>query len=167
MISEKHAQLYRAYYAGVEIPLRRHTWQHEVDELVAHHGFQSVLDYGSGPSHALAAFAGYPVVSYDPGVETLAARPLPAELVVCHHVLEHIEPAQLDAVLEDLLGLALRMLFLRVACVEAPKRLADGTPWHTLVRAPSWWEARLRGVFPGAVQQDRGAKEFGFIWMRP
>jgi hypothetical protein len=150
MISEQHRHRYRVYHSGREFPARNHTWRGEIDALVKQHKATSVLDYGSGPSKSLAKFAPYPVISYDPGVAGLDLTPEPADIVVCNHVLEHVEPEHLDATLEQLRGLTIKAAYIAVSCKDAPgKVLHDGTPWHTIVQSALWWDSKIRQYFYG------------------
>jgi hypothetical protein len=77
-----------------------------VQHLVDNMGITHLLDYGAGhnmsllrtfkPKHKITYQA------YDPGVPEMADAPIPAQMVVCIDVLEHIEPAYLDNVLDHL-----------------------------------------------------------------
>lgn len=139
LISDAHQLRYERYYAMKLPRVRRHAWHALVDNLVMALGAMSVLDYGCGLEGNLAHYAGYPVANYDPGVMAWAQRPQPADLVVCHHVLEHVEPSCLEAVVLDLLGLARTAVLLLVSCESSTKELLDGTRWHTCVHPGDWW----------------------------
>lgn len=149
MISELHRQRYRTYYGTKEFHPRPHAWRAQVDALVARYVAGSVLDYGCGPSRSLSKFAPYAVSDYDPAVPELSMLPQPADIVVCNHVLEHVEPDQLDSVFEHLHELTKKAAYIALACVAAPKVLFDGTPWHTIVQPGEWWDAKLKEYFTG------------------
>ena len=78
-----------------------------------------------------------------------AALPQPADLVVCWHVLEHVEPDCLAAVLAHIQRLADQAILCAVSCAPSTKVLPDGTPWHTLVQPPTWWAGTLGAAWPG------------------
>ncbi len=80
-----------------------------VDELEIDH----LLDYGCGSNLSLQKTLkpnrSIQYQCYDVGVPEYSKDPVPADLVVCVDVLEHIEPEFLDSVLdhlEDLAGVA-------------------------------------------------------------
>lgn len=164
MISEQHRHRYRVHYAKGEFRARDHLWRGEVDALVKKHNAVTVLDYGCGPSRSLSKFAPYPVRDYDPAVPGLDALPDPADIVVCNHVLEHVEPDQLIAVVEHLRQLTQKALYLAVSCQSAPKVLFDGTPWHTIVQPPAWWEAFLKEFFPRHDWRVENSNAFIMVW---
>lgn len=146
--SDEHIAQYRQHYA-VETPrLRGHRWQATVDALATESGAQSVLDYGCGQGARLLPCPGVALARYDPGVPAWATEPVPADLVVCLHALEHVEPGCIHAVLRHLWSLTLRLALVVASCQPSSKRLPDGTPWHTLVRPPQWWEAYLARFWP-------------------
>jgi hypothetical protein len=147
LISPEHAARYQQYYAA-HFPgaLRPHAWQHLVERLIAEVGATSVLDYGCGPSAALAWHLHVPVQNYDPGVVACAALPSPADVVVCVHTLEHVEPECLPEVLHHLWGCTRKAALLIISCQPSTKVLPDGIPWHTCVREPIWWQRVLEGL---------------------
>ena len=146
--SEHHIAQYRQYYEERLPRLRPHRWQAHVEQLAADIEARSVLDYGCSEGGNLARFSSLPVVCYDPGISKWAGDPEPADLVVCLHVLEHVELGYVHAVLRHLWSLAQRAALLVVSCQPSTKCLPDGTPWHTLVRPPEWWEAYLSRFWP-------------------
>lgn len=124
-------------------------WAGEIKRVYEARGFSSLLDYGAGKQTLAAALqgAGITVKGYDPAVPEIAARPSPADFVVCTDVLEHIEPDCLDDVLADIAGLAEKLAFLEIACFPAKKFLPDGRNAHLIVEPPKWWLERLRRHF--------------------
>lgn len=103
---------------------------------------RDILDYGCGKA-GLQKGIPYPIQNYDPCIPEYSKRPNPAAIVVCTDVLEHIEPACLDAVLSDLHELTGEMLFLNVATRAAGKFLPDGRNAHLIQEKPNWWLQRL------------------------
>lgn len=101
-------------------------------------GTRDVLDYGCGKC-MLQKGIPYPIQNYDPCMPEYARRPVPAELVVCTDVLEHIEPDNLKDVMDDLRELTKGYLFVEVSTRPASKILPDGRNAHLIIETPNWW----------------------------
>ena len=126
-----------------------------------------VLDYGCGsllslynsikPDHKITYQA------YDPGVEDYSGSPVPAEMVCCIDVLEHIEPDLLDNVLDDLKGLTQAVLFCTIHTGPAVKVLSDGRNAHLTQEPMNWWLPKLWERFDLQTVQVTGEKNFYVI----
>lgn len=112
---------------------------------------RSILDYGCGSKRSLLQALQLPseivYEGYDPAIPDYAGDPLPAELVCCIDVLEHIEPALLDNVLDHLARLCDPYGFFTVHSGPAVKVLADGRNAHLTQQGPDWWLPRFRERF--------------------
>ena len=110
-------------------------------------GATSLLDYGCGSRRSLLETLTLPedVVyeGYDTALPAYAEPPLPAELVCCIDVLEHIEPFMLDNVLEHLGELCDPFGVFTVHTGPAGKHLSDGRNAHLTQEPFSWWKPRL------------------------
>lgn len=106
-------------------------------------GVTHLLDYGCGSQVNLAKHlkvkAKLTYQAYDPGVPRFSKAPLPAQMVACIDVLEHIEPDFLDSVLNDLHRLTQGVLFSTVDTAPAVKTLSDGRNAHLIQEPLSWW----------------------------
>lgn len=131
-------------------------WADMVDKLATAMRTTDVLDYGCG-KQTLKKELPY-VLGYDPCIPGLDDIPSPADLVVCTDVLEHIEPACLDDVLEDLVRVTQSALFAVVATRPAIKTLADGRNAHLIVEEPKWWMRRFFDRFHVQSFQDLGGE---------
>ena len=122
-----------------------------VGALLSQTGATSILDYGCGSKRSLLQALKLPegVVyeGYDPAIPAYAASPLPAELVCCIDVLEHIEPQYLDNVLDHLATLADPYGFFTIHSGPAGKVLSDGRNAHLTQQGPPWWLPRLKQRF--------------------
>ncbi len=111
----------------------------------------SLLDYGCGSRRSLHSTLQLPdgviYEGYDPAVEAYAGDPMPAELVCCIDVLEHIEPNLLDNVLDHLASLCDPFGFFTIHTGPAKKILSDGRNAHLIQEPPEWWRPRLEQRF--------------------
>lgn len=112
-------------------------------------GAKTFLDYGAGQqllSRGLVST--YPVLfdqmqDYDPAIKEISGDPLPADLVACTDVLEHIEPQYLDNVLRDIFDLTQKAAYLEIATRPANKKLPDGRNAHLIIQYGDWWQEKL------------------------
>lgn len=105
-----------------------------------------LLDYGAGkcrlfesikPDHKMRLQA------YDPGIPRLAGDPVPAQMVCCIDVLEHVEPGLLDNVLDNIKRLANEFVFLSIHTGPAVKVLSDGRNAHLIQEDAEWWLPKI------------------------
>lgn len=101
-------------------------------------GSRDVLDYGCG-KRGLEAALGFQIQNYDPAIPACAKDPLPAQIVVCADVLEHVEPHCFQAVMRHLKSKVLRYLIVEVSTRPASKTLPDGRNAHLIVNNADWW----------------------------
>lgn len=127
---------------------------------------QHLLDYGAGKCRLfqnLKADHQMKLQAYDPGVPKLSAPPVPAEMVACIDVLEHIEPEYLDDVLDDLARLTEAVAFLTVHTGPAVKVLADGRNAHLTQQPLEWWLPKFWDRFDIHTVQVTGEHAFYVI----
>jgi hypothetical protein len=126
-----------------------------------------VLDYGCG-KHLLLARAlrdskikqRFKYQAYDPAVPKYAGNPVPAEMVVCLDVLEHIEEDKIDDVLDHLQELTEAVGFFTIHTGPAIKTLPDGRNAHILQRPAEWWLPRVMCRFELQSFQVTGPHQF-------
>ena len=96
------------------------SWQYAgvVTALCALYETRDVLDYGCGIGR-LQDELKFTIQQYDPAMPQRAARPVPADIIFCGDVMEHIEPDCLDAVLDHIARLTKRAAFITVTTVPA------------------------------------------------
>ena len=122
-----------------------------------------LLDYGSGKGYQYLGlrvheqWGGILPVCYDPGVYQLRTKPdKPSRRrppyegkfagIICTDVMEHIEEADVDAVLADIFRFADDHGFVFFVIGIDPsyrKKLPDGRDVHVTVKPPTWWDAKL------------------------
>jgi 2-polyprenyl-3-methyl-5-hydroxy-6-metoxy-1,4-benzoquinol methylase len=125
----------------------------EIVAVAAVLGIRSILDYGAGGGtlrQAMLSSLIYPMIrdfrEYDPAIEGIEEPPLPADLVTCTDVLEHVEPEKLDAVLAHLRALTLKAAYLVISTQRSHKNLRDGRNAHLIVESPDWWLDKIRAA---------------------
>lgn len=138
-----------------------------VTEIVNTLGITHLLDYGCGsllnlykhikPRQKITYQA------YDAGVAEYSEAPVPAQMVACIDVLEHIEPEFLESVLDDLLRVTETVLFCSIHTGPAVKTLSDGRNAHLIQQPMSWWLPKLWERFVLHTVQVTGAHGFYVI----
>lgn len=140
----------------------------EVARLVRHYGAESVLDYGCGKRTLWRACRRLRNEvrweNYDPCLEGLDAPPVPADLVLCCDVLEHVEPDCLDEVLDDLRRLSKKAALLAVCTGPGNRNLPDGRNTHLIIENAEWWLPRILQRFQMVhFKRGRLIKEFQLV----
>lgn len=112
----------------------------KVMELCRQYQCTSVLDYGCGKGWLGAQMPrSVDLRLYDPAMPEFAEEPLPADLVLCCDVMEHVEPERVDAVIDHLWTLTRKTIFVSIALELAAKTLPDGRNAHICLQGPLDW----------------------------
>ncbi len=118
-----------------------------VNQVILKGNIRSLSDYGAGKqnliktlNNQLGVFIDYR--PYDPAFPEYGP-PLPADLVCCIDVLEHIEIDLLDNVLDELQSITLNLGFFSIHTGPAIKVLSDGRNAHLIQKPSSWWLPKL------------------------
>ncbi len=120
-------------------------WRYTKDmaEFAAQIGAQSVLDYGcgSGTLKIGSEREGFKTElrEYDPAIPGKDTLPGPADLVCCTDVMEHIEPDRIHAVLQHIMELATKGVYIVIATNDSHHMLPDGRSSHLTVKPSQWW----------------------------
>jgi hypothetical protein len=125
----------------------------------------SILDYGCGTSGSVGVVGDVVVAEYDPAVPGKEDPPVPADMVVCTDVLEHVEPDNLRDVLDHLHALTIKVCFAVIATRPADKRLPDGRNAHLIIDNASWWVQQIR-QYEWTVWINSLAGGELVVWMR-
>lgn len=129
---------------------RGYNWSYMVAGIALIEGCQTILDYGCGKGtmgETLSVCGGMASAGYDPGIVGKDMPPAPADLVVCTDVLEHIEPEFLQGVINDLVRVTVRLLFVAISTRPAGRTLSDGRNAHLIVKDAGWWRAQFEAGF--------------------
>lgn len=127
---------------------------HAIAQLYKRKGPVSVLDYGSAGGSTIKAVEdtfflppGITGRCYDPFVDQFSTDPVPADLVVCTDVLEHVEPECTKAVLDHIASLTKELAFFSISLVEADKVMSDGRNAHINLRGSEFWLREIKKRF--------------------
>lgn len=125
----------------------------DMKELVDYHKPESLLDYGSGKGFQYLirrvheSWGGLLPYCYDIGVRQLANKPdRTFDGVICSDVMEHIERADVQGVLAELISYADSFLFLGISCRPTKKKLSDGRDVHVTIEPPEWWILQIEAA---------------------
>ena len=162
MISEEYKELNkRAHQSDESWGTTADQYADQVWGIARQLQAKTILDYGCG-KQALKKHIPH-IKGYDPCIPGLDGRPEPADLVTCIDVLEHVEPDQIDSVLDDLKALTKHCIFLVVCKVAAMKILEDGRNAHLIQEPLVWWLPKLVDRFEQMLVHDDGGVNFIFI----
>lgn len=138
-----------------------------VSQIIEKLEITHLLDYGCGKNVNLSKHIKSPhkltYQAYDPCVAELSGEPIPAQMVACIDVLEHIEPDLLDNVLDHLASLTEAVCFMTVCTVAAFKKLPDGRNAHLIQEEMEWWLPKIMSRFEVQTVQRTSDKTFHVI----
>jgi hypothetical protein len=145
-----------------------------VSQIVEKLELTHLLDYGCGRrmglTKPLKVKHRLTYQGYDPGagLDELATAPVPAQMVCCIDVLEHIEPLYLENVLDHLAELTEVVTFLSVHTGPAMKTLPDGRNAHLTQQPIEWWLPKIWQRFDIQTMQKVGDHSYYVIgYARP
>lgn len=135
-----------------------------VKAMIDRCGAKLILDYGCGKglqyrpltlqgSHgrtwpSVQAFWGVErIACYDPCYTPFSTLPQGKfDGVISTDVLEHCAEEDIDWIIDEMFGYAVRFVFANVACYPAKKRLPTGENAHITVHPKPWWERKLGAI---------------------
>jgi hypothetical protein len=121
---------------------------------------KTVLDYGCGENRLAESLKEeFRISGYDPGIPTRASMPKPCDMLICTDVLEHVEPAKLDAVLDHIWRVTGQVGYLVISTKLANAVLPDGRNAHLSVHAPEWWMEKLRTIGWSILEHSMSGKD--------
>lgn len=167
LISDSYRAQQQWMHENTEYGIAAKKYAHLVTEIMDRLEIDHLLDYGAGSRMTLAKHIKpkkkVTYQAYDPGVPELAGDPIPAQMVCCIDVLEHIEPELLDNVLDHLLSLTEAVAFLTVHTGPAGKILPDGRNAHINQQPMEWWLPKLMQRWDLQTVQSTNAFSFHVI----
>ncbi len=144
LISEEYRKMQQQLHENPDYGVASVHFAPMVAQMIETVGAQELLDYGAGKGRlgiALKQYVQRPLTirHYDPAIPAWAAPPAPCSFVACIDVLEHIEPALLDNVLDDLQRVTADVGVFTVHIKPAKKVLPDGRNAHLIQEPAAWW----------------------------
>lgn len=148
LISEEYRQMQQKLHENPGYGVASVQYAPLVAGVLKMTGSTELLDYGAGKGRlgfALQEHLQRPlkIYHYDPAIPRWSAPPAPCGFVACIDVLEHIEPALLDNVLDDLKRVTAGAGVFTVHTGPAAKVLLDGRNAHLIQQPAKWWLPRL------------------------
>jgi SAM-dependent methyltransferase len=150
VISKRYAREQARMHAAAEAyGSRGYNWAYLVAGIALIERCNSILDYGCGKGTLAETLrvGGLEAAEYDPAIAGKNARPLPAELVVCTDVLEHVEPFLLANVVSELMRVTQRLLFVAISTRPSGRLLSNGENAHLVIKGDKWWRQQFANRF--------------------
>jgi hypothetical protein len=152
LITEDYRKMQEELHRNPEYGVASVEYAPMVAEVMQQLGTRELLDYGAGKGRlgiTLNQMFEEPFLihHYEPAMPQWAKPPQPCRFVACIDVLEHIEPALIDNVLDDLKRVTAGVGFFSVDTEPAKKVLADGRNAHLIQQPPSWWLPKFMARF--------------------
>ena len=146
-ITEEYRRLQQELHQNPNYGVASLTFAPLVANVIRDTGVASVSDYGAGKKNLVKGLASAGIVlpayhPYDPAFPEYGP-PMPADLVCCIDVLEHIEPELVDNVIAELASIIRKLGFFTIHMGPAMKVLADGRNAHLIQKPSSWWLEKL------------------------
>ena len=158
LISEQYIQVLKATHSAVEWGTSSIGYVDVIASIIKQYNITTLVDYGAGQQnlekHLPMQCPDLYIQSYDPGIPSISHAPSPAEFVVCTDVLEHVEPECLDAVLQDLRRVMIKIGVFIVSTKLAGQILSDGRNAHLIVENTDWWKQQIEQYFDVIKQKD-------------
>ena len=152
LISDEYREMQRQLHENPRYGVASVPYAPLVAQVITAVGAHELLDYGAGKGRlgkTLPQYVKWPlnIHLYDPAIAEWSRPPAPCDFVACIDVLEHIEPALIDNVLDDLVRVTLGVGVFTVHTGPAVKFLSDGRNAHLIQQPASWWLPRLQARF--------------------
>jgi hypothetical protein len=152
LISEAYRKMQQQLHENPNYGMASVRYAPLVAQVIDVVGAEELLDYGAGKGRlgiTLKEQMQRPlrIHHYDPAIPEWSAPPQPCGFVACIDVLEHIEPALLDNVLDDLQRVTAGIGIFTVHIQPADKILPDGRNAHLIQKPVARWLPRLLDRF--------------------
>ena len=134
------------------------TYAKFIKNIINKNNLNSLLEYGCGKARfyeeeskvanetypSLKNYWGIDIKLFDPAVQKFSTMPSGRyDITICIDVLEHIPEEDIDWVLEKILKLSKKFIFLVIGSYESLAVLPNGEGAHILIKTPKWWFNKL------------------------
>lgn len=170
LISDEYAAQQKQLHETTEYGTMAQHYGGLVSQIVDKLEITHLLDYGCGRRMGLLknlkTQQKLTYQAYDPGagLEELATAPIPAQMVCCIDVLEHIEPEFLDNVIDHLAQLTEVVGMFSIHTGPAMKELPDGRNAHLTQQPIEWWIEKLKDKLDLQTVQKVGDHSYYTIY---
>jgi hypothetical protein len=152
LISDEYRDLQSALHENPDYGVASLHYAPLVAKVLQSVDAEELLDYGAGKGRLGVALQDHVkrplrIHHYDPAIPEWATPPRPCGFVACIDVLEHIEPALLGNVLDDLKRVTAGVGVYTVHTEPAIKTLPDGRNAHLIQRPLDWWLPQFQARF--------------------
>jgi hypothetical protein len=169
MISERHRELNANLHARKRWGGGGYRHAPMVRYLLDQYVVKSVLDFGcglrtlgnnlTGKDKQGEEVRGLIWTDYDPAFPAFSTLPDSADLVVCTHVLEHVEPEFLDETIATIFRIARLAVYIAVPSGPANTVLPDGRNAHLTCQPPGWWLAKFEAYCQVQMREGEGGRK--------
>jgi hypothetical protein len=152
LISESYREMQQQLHKNPDYGVASVHYAPLVAQVIEAVNANELLDYGAGKGRLGVTLKQnmkrqLSIRHYDPAIPEWSAPAQPCNFVACIDVLEHIEPALLDNVLDDLKRVTAGVGIFTVHTGPAVKFLTDGRNAHLIQQPPSWWLPKFMDRF--------------------
>ena len=152
LISEDYREMQQQLHKNPDYGVASVHYAPLVAQVIEAVNANELLDYGAGKGRlgiTLKQQMKRPlsIHHYDPAIPEWSTPAQPCNFVACIDVLEHIEPALLDNVLDDLQRVTAGVGIFTVHTGPAVKFLMDGRNAHLIQQPPAWWLPKFLARF--------------------
>lgn len=146
LISEEYREQQRKLHENPNYGVMSVKYAPLVSNVINKLHITELLDYGAGKGRLaqnLKVDHKMRIQMYEPANPDWAFPPSPSQMVTCIDVLEHIEPDNLDDVLDDLKRVTNEVGFFTIHTGPAMKVLDDGRNAHLIQQDADWWLPKI------------------------
>ncbi len=134
------------------------TYAKFINNILKKNNLKSLLEYGCGKANfyekefevanelylPLKKYWDIDISLYDPAVKKFSTLPSKqSDITICIDVLEHIPEEDMDWVLENIMNLSKKFVFLVVGSYPAQALLPNGDGAYILIKDAKWWFDKL------------------------
>lgn len=129
-------------------------WMGDIQKVIYRHQPATLLDYGCGRAVLRSLLPGINYFGYDP--VTSPEGYTKCDVSLCLDVLEHVEHAYIEKVMEHFFKSFTKGFLIAVDTLPARSMLPDGRNCHILQQPHEWWHAMIARHCDNCTIENRG-----------